>query len=371
MDREDRATSAGSAPTDERLRAVLAGLRSIADPDDPKWRPAAADARAILDDAWTALADVLDDNSDATALLTALRKLADADVALVRVRDASHRLGEALGCLESAPCSVAELMELAPHAVTRLGFDRAIFSRIVDGVWISHSVYVPDDPEWAAQINRAGQEQPQPLVRGLFETEIVRRREARLVIDVQHEARVHRPIAEASRSNSYVAAPVMAGDRVVALLHTDRYLQKRETDAADCEMLAAYAKGLALAFSRARAAAQLDAVGGALRLASQECDNAASSMHDFDLDETATAGEPGRVLAGPTRRAVRSVRDRLTSREIEILEHMAHGRTNGAIATKLFISEGTVKQHVKHILRKLGAENRVEAVSMLYQSDGA
>lgn len=371
MGPDHHAGSAGSGPTGEWLRAVLDGLRSIADPDDPKWRPTAADARAILDDAWAALADVLDDNSDATALLTTLRNLADADAALLRVRDASRRLGEALTSLESAPCSVAELMEFAPHAVTQLGFDRAIFSRIVDGVWISHSVYVPDDPAWAAEINRAGQEQPQPLVRGLLETEIVRRREARLVTDVQQNSRVHRPIAEASRSNSYVAAPVMAGDRVVALLHTDRYLQRRDTDAADCEMLAAYAKGLALAFSRARACARLDAVGGALRSASQECDEAVSGIHDFDLDGTDTEREPGPVLAGPTRRAVRSVRDRLTSREVEILEHMAHGRTNGAIATKLFISEGTVKQHVKHILRKLGAENRVEAVSMLYQSDGA
>ena len=50
---------------------------------------------------------------------------------------------------------------------------------------------------------------------------------------------------------------------------------------------------------------------------------------------------------------------------------MAEGRSNSRIAEQLVISEGTVKQHVKHILRKLGAGNRVEAVSMLYQSDGA
>ncbi len=342
----------------------------MADPDDPRWRPAEADARAILDDAWSALADVLDEDSDATALLMALRNLADSDLALLRARDTSRRLGDALACLESAPCAVSELMELAPRAVTQLGFDRAIFSRIVDGVWISQSVYVRDDPVWAAEINRAGQEQPQPLIRGLFETEIVRRRQARLVTDVQHEARVHRPIADASRSNSYVAAPVMAGDRVVALLHADRYLQRRDTDVADCEVLAAYAKGLALAFSRADAAARLGAVGAALWSASQECDNAASGMHDYDLDEVDAERETAPRGAGPTRSAVRSMRDRLTAREAEILEHMAHGRTNAVIADKLFISAGTVKQHVKHILRKLSAENRVEAVAMLYQSGG-
>ena len=58
----------------------------------------------------------------------------------------------------------------------------------------------------------------------------------------------------------------------------------------------------------------------------------------------------------------------LSARELDVLRLVAEGVTNRGIAKRLFISEGTVKQHVKHILRKLGAENRVEAVAMLYQS---
>jgi DNA-binding NarL/FixJ family response regulator len=53
----------------------------------------------------------------------------------------------------------------------------------------------------------------------------------------------------------------------------------------------------------------------------------------------------------------------LTRREVEVLRLMAAGDTNGRIARRLVISEGTVKSHVKHILRKLGAANRAEAVS--------
>jgi DNA-binding NarL/FixJ family response regulator len=60
----------------------------------------------------------------------------------------------------------------------------------------------------------------------------------------------------------------------------------------------------------------------------------------------------------------------LTDRECEVLELVALGRTNAAIASRLFISEGTVKLHVKHILRKLKVENRAEPVSRLYQSTG-
>jgi DNA-binding NarL/FixJ family response regulator len=53
----------------------------------------------------------------------------------------------------------------------------------------------------------------------------------------------------------------------------------------------------------------------------------------------------------------------LTRREIQVLRLMASGATNAQVANLLVISEGTVKTHVKHILRKLDAANRAEAVS--------
>ena len=53
----------------------------------------------------------------------------------------------------------------------------------------------------------------------------------------------------------------------------------------------------------------------------------------------------------------------LTEREREVLQMMAAGLTNSAIAERLVIREGTVKSHVKHILRKIGAVNRAEAIA--------
>lgn len=51
----------------------------------------------------------------------------------------------------------------------------------------------------------------------------------------------------------------------------------------------------------------------------------------------------------------------LTVREREILKHIAKGKSNKIIAHELDISEGTVKVHVKHVLRKLNLRSRVEA----------
>ena len=54
----------------------------------------------------------------------------------------------------------------------------------------------------------------------------------------------------------------------------------------------------------------------------------------------------------------------LSGREIQVLEKIAIGKRNGEIAALLFITEETVKNHVKHILGKLGASDRTEAVTI-------
>lgn len=54
----------------------------------------------------------------------------------------------------------------------------------------------------------------------------------------------------------------------------------------------------------------------------------------------------------------------LTDREVEILQQIAEGNGNRDIADKLFISEGTVKVHVKHIMEKLGANDRTQAITI-------
>jgi DNA-binding NarL/FixJ family response regulator len=54
----------------------------------------------------------------------------------------------------------------------------------------------------------------------------------------------------------------------------------------------------------------------------------------------------------------------LTAREVEVLRAIAGGNRNRDIAEKLFISEETVKVHVKHLMEKLGASDRTDAVAI-------
>jgi DNA-binding NarL/FixJ family response regulator len=62
-------------------------------------------------------------------------------------------------------------------------------------------------------------------------------------------------------------------------------------------------------------------------------------------------------------------RDRfgLTTRERQILDLLAQGRSNGEIGDELFISRRTASVHVSNILRKLGVSNRVEAANVAHR----
>ena len=59
----------------------------------------------------------------------------------------------------------------------------------------------------------------------------------------------------------------------------------------------------------------------------------------------------------------------LSEKEIAILQHLAEGRSNRQIAGELFISEQTVKFHLRNIYRKLGINSRTEAMRFAYEHD--
>ncbi len=76
-----------------------------------------------------------------------------------------------------------------------------------------------------------------------------------------------------------------------------------------------------------------------------------------------------RVLQAVRRSQADRNRGLLSEREVEVLKCLARGQTTAQIAGVLFISENTVKTHIRHILEKMEVNNRAEAVARAAQMD--
>jgi DNA-binding CsgD family transcriptional regulator len=272
---------------------------------------------------------------------------------------------QALSALRSATSTVA-LARRAPIELGRIGFRRALFSRIEGGMWLARTAFAADDADFASALVAVGAANPRRLNGPLIESEMVRRRGPVCVVDPQSNPRVHLQLVRYSDTSSYVAAPVLAWGVPVAMLHADRDAEG-EVDDFDRFMLGVYAEGLGLALERTQLMERMAAV----RSATADFHAGVVAIAD---DFTAEVLEgAGTGLAGVDRvrpeagLLVAEQGERLTPREWDVLRNLASGKTNAQIATGLFVSEGTVKSHVKHILRKLGATNRTEAVARYHR----
>jgi DNA-binding NarL/FixJ family response regulator len=108
---------------------------------------------------------------------------------------------------------------------------------------------------------------------------------------------------------------------------------------------------------RARLRAQLAAA--AIEIAAEFSSLAAARTSDIEHDAIVVAtGRPSDVSVWSTPEDVEA----LTPREVQVLELLAEGLPNKAIALRLSISDQTVKFHVSAICGKLGAANRTDAV---------
>jgi DNA-binding CsgD family transcriptional regulator len=289
------------------------------------------------------------------------------DAILARHNDMVLGAQEALCGLRSIASAIA-LAKRAPAAAYRIGFSRILFSRIRDGTWVACSAWAGEDEEFAQTMVQVGAAHPRRLTGPLVESEMVRRQVPILVRDPQSNPRVHPELVAVTKTVAYVAAPVLTWGKPIGLLHADRSTERPGVIAIDRDVLGMFAEGLGVAFERNLMMDRLEA----MRRAADEHMRAANALaDDFTLEVMELAGRASAHVEGlltgqdaprPTTTAPEGGQS-LTARETDVLRAVAAGKTNAQIALSLFVSEGTVKSHVKHILRKLGAANRTDAVA--------
>jgi DNA-binding NarL/FixJ family response regulator len=90
----------------------------------------------------------------------------------------------------------------------------------------------------------------------------------------------------------------------------------------------------------------------------------AVQMHLVEAIATAATAATTDVTSAP---AASQLPDGLTPREVEVLGLIGAGLSNTEIAAQLFVSEATVKSHVNHMLPKIGARDRAQAVGYAYR----
>jgi DNA-binding CsgD family transcriptional regulator len=262
-----------------------------------------------------------------------------------------------LARLRGLPSSTALVDSACEELVLRCGFHRAVLSKVESRSWkplILHDRGDSTTTSWfSAWIN-----QRVPLSETAPEAEMLSRRRPSLVYDTAN-APVYRPlIVAAGQSRSYVVAPLVLGDQVIGFLHTDHHPLPRRVDESDRDVLWAFADGFSHIYERAvlleRLRAQRDNVRelffGTVDRIDELCESGMEAARTGEECEV----ESHRGASGPVA---------LTEREAEVLDLMVTGATNQAIADRLVITEGTVKSHVKHILRKYGAVNRAQAIA--------
>jgi DNA-binding CsgD family transcriptional regulator len=274
--------------------------------------------------------------------------------------------------------SVEKLLERETiEACRRYGFDRAMLFR-VDGSRLSAiATHFRDHEAWASECHAVAAAHPVPLQSMLLETEMLRRRAAALMLDPMDDPRGYKPIVDKIETSGYVAVPVMPEGKVLATIHADRHFSGRRVDAIDRDVLAAFAAALGSMIERKVLVDRLTAQRDHVRSMLQATDDFVSAFceSEIGLDAPDVPRSPPAPAASRATRPVigapGSPAERLLSRrEMEVLRLMAGGATNAVIADQLVLSEGTVKSHVKRILRKLRAANRAEAVSRFLRLEG-
>src|SRR4051812_23435565 len=278
--------------------------------------------------------------------------------------DVAHPIdmaGVLVGLAELGPPS--ELRNQSPAlAASALAFDRVLLTSITVGTLVAESIHP------GGSVFERLKESVVALEYPLVEGEIMRRRRAQHVHCANGDALARHAFADVLGWTEYVAAPIVLDGSAIGFFHADRHASGRAIDEHDVEALAAFALCFGLVYERAVLRHRLRVQRQEMRQVASWADARTSELGDRSIaiaEETLAPGAPETTAAVRPSGASGegALRDLLTRRELDVLRLMVAGQTNSGIARELVVSEGTVKFHVKNILRKLHAANRAEATS--------
>jgi DNA-binding CsgD family transcriptional regulator len=306
---------------------------------------------------------------------TEARKLASLSLRALELSDLVHnriatqrertytQMRQGLDRLRRVANSAALLDRACREVVETCGFTRAVLTRVEGAEWLPWMAYFSDDRGLEASFVEWMNRQRYPasaLGRDLHGLRPV------LVRDAAADPRAFAPMIEFSKTPCYVAAPITPAGRLVGVLYADRFPSGRPVDELDRDMLWAFAEDFGWIYERVVLVERMRAQRARINKAFEFAENMMGTLANTEIELSRTP--EGRMPSSgdsefDTPAAPAAVEELLTAREAEVLAMMVRGASNAVIAEQLIIKEGTVKSHVKHILRKLDAVNRAEAIS--------
>ncbi len=285
--------------------AALALLARLGAPSDPM----AADRALLIGLAGATNLVAAQVDAGTLTLDTATRLLRHATVTHQLLRSRAHN---------SSGVSLASALEdAAERLCIDVGFERVMTFTVGETTLDPATTRFSEADDWSELIHAQAMAAPPRLDLAVRESEVVDGQYTVLVEDPQIDPRTWKPIVGPLRTMSYAVAPVVVAGKTVATLHVDCWFSKRQLTTTDREVL-----GL---------------VGDEV---------------SFRLDNR-----------HQRRREV------LTQQQVHVMELLAQGFTNDAIARTLFVSPETVKSHVHNIYHRLDVSNRAEAVGRFFDLD--
>jgi LuxR family transcriptional regulator, regulator of acetate metabolism len=273
-------------------------------------------------------------------------------------------VGQQVSAGLSPAAGVRPLLERAASAICDLpGLERAmVFQREGSVLRAAATVFVGNE-KWASDCQALSASTRYDLEPKRPETLIVRSRTPAIVTDALNDPNAFQPIVQKMQAENYVGAPVIAYGEVVATLHADAFFSGRPVDEVDRDVIASFATSLGRIVEKAILIEQLRFQ----QEAAQQLARSASGVLGGLSGDIPLLGSAEPAPITPWQSKSEAVSD-LTRREYEVLQLMTKGASNREIATGLFLSEETVKSHVKRILHKFGVANRGQAVATYLES---